>query len=168
MAAAAACSYLLCNVPLRFAGLDTTCGGSGPNCDDVKSHFFSSPLAQQLYKQYVSTLISRVNTINGRPYVQDTTIWCVPLRLGSVVMRNCCLPHAASFLCLRSACMSPTARCLLPASQGLGLDERATLHGDSPVCGWCRHTRNRHLDSHDGRACEVAGQVGRWLAGSGA
>jgi hypothetical protein len=30
----------------------------------------------QLYKAYVTTLTNRVNSINGRLYKQDPTIWC--------------------------------------------------------------------------------------------
>ena len=60
----------------RFAGVDTSCGESPlPSCDDVKSQFFGNPTAQQLYQQYASTLANRVNTVNGRTYKNDPTIW---------------------------------------------------------------------------------------------
>ena len=36
---------LPCLPACRFAGVDTTCGGQGPSCEDVKSQFFTNPQA---------------------------------------------------------------------------------------------------------------------------
>jgi hypothetical protein len=37
--------------------------------------FFSDPNSMQLYQNYVQTVINRVNTINGRKYGDDPTIF---------------------------------------------------------------------------------------------
>ncbi|KAI3438259.1 hypothetical protein D9Q98_000695 [Chlorella vulgaris] len=61
---------------LQFAGVDVTCGGSAAvDCDSLKAQFYSNTAAQNLYKAYVTTLTNRVNSINGRLYKQDPTIW---------------------------------------------------------------------------------------------
>ena len=40
-----------------------------------KEDFFSSPACRQLYRNYATTLLSRVNTITGVPYRDDPTIF---------------------------------------------------------------------------------------------
>jgi len=40
-----------------------------------KEDFFSSPVCRQLYRNYATTLLSRVNTITGVPYRDDPTIF---------------------------------------------------------------------------------------------
>lgn len=37
-------------------------------------------LPRQLYQRYARTLVERVNTVNGRLYREDPTIWCAGLR----------------------------------------------------------------------------------------
>ena len=60
----------------RFAGVNPACNSlQQPTCDDLKAQFFVNPTAAALYRQYVAVLASRVNTVNGRTYKDDPTIW---------------------------------------------------------------------------------------------
>ena len=41
----------------------------------MKSKFFSNPTARQLYKDWAQRLATRVNTVSGRAYATDPTIF---------------------------------------------------------------------------------------------
>ena len=65
---------------LQFAGVDV----NNPS-DELKAQFFTNGQAQALFQQYISLLVGRVNTVNGRTYKSDPTIF------GWDVMNEVCV-----------------------------------------------------------------------------
>jgi mannan endo-1,4-beta-mannosidase len=112
-------------ITLLAGGIDSfvKMGGASKHQD-----FFSNSNVKALYKQHITFIANRVNSINGRKYADDPTImaWCVLLRCpegGTIALSDtrCCGRNLAN-----------EARC-----QGCG---------DAPMQSWisemCLHTKS--------------------------
>ena len=87
----------------RFVNWSDTASG--------KNDFYSDYKIKQMYKAHLRTFTSRVNTINGRKYSEDPTIyyWNLLNEPRWCALRACQLSghiHAACLRCLRVRCLA--------------------------------------------------------------
>ena len=87
---------------------------SAHSCDD----FYTDRQAINLYKNHVTRVLTRVNTVTGVAYNRDDTIFGEPCVLACILAE----PHACS-LAARSRALLPLFRSNCPASAAL-------LHND--------------------------------------
>lgn len=63
--------------------------------------FFTDARAKQLYKQHVTAVLSRKNSINGRRYSEDPTIFGMPASIQVILLIHLPMPVACSICVCR-------------------------------------------------------------------
>jgi mannan endo-1,4-beta-mannosidase len=60
--------------PLQYMGFQTSLDTDGLSQNDIKAAWFINSEARGIFKDYIQTVVTRRNTINGRLYNEDPTV----------------------------------------------------------------------------------------------